>query len=181
MKNVFLHGNLGEKFGYKWELDVSTPAEAVRAICANKSSFRKYLIEKVVDGVNYGIKVGDRFLLENEADIADSEDTYNILPAPAGSGELIAFLIIAAIAAGISYVLFSQSKPPRPDDPTQKSSFLFQGAVNTTAQGGFVPIGYGRLRVGSSVISASSISAPMSQITTKTAISLNIQHPTINN
>ena len=34
-------------------------------------------------------------------------------------------------------------------------SYLFNGAVNTTAQGHPVPIGYGRLIVGSAVISAS--------------------------
>lgn len=38
--------------------------------------------------------------------------------------------------------------------PENKPSFFFSGAVNTTAQGHPVPVGYGRMRVGSAVISA---------------------------
>jgi len=34
------------------------------------------------------------------------------------------------------------------------SSYVFNGAVNTTAQGHPVPVGYGRMIVGSAVISA---------------------------
>lgn len=36
-----------------------------------------------------------------------------------------------------------------------RPSYIFNGAINTTAQGNPVPIGYGRMIVGSSVISAS--------------------------
>jgi len=35
-----------------------------------------------------------------------------------------------------------------------RPSFLFSNVVNTTAQGHCVPVGYGRMRVGSAVISA---------------------------
>ena len=38
--------------------------------------------------------------------------------------------------------------------PENKPSYSFNGAVNTTAQGHPVPVGYGRLIVGSAVISA---------------------------
>lgn len=38
--------------------------------------------------------------------------------------------------------------------PDQRTSYLFDGAVNTVAQGGPVPIIYGRMRVGSVVVSA---------------------------
>ena len=38
--------------------------------------------------------------------------------------------------------------------PENKPSYSFNGAVNTTAQGHPVPVGYGRLVVGSAVISA---------------------------
>lgn len=38
--------------------------------------------------------------------------------------------------------------------PENKPSYVFNGAVNTTAQGNPVPVGYGRMIVGSAVISA---------------------------
>ena len=49
--------------------------------------------------------------------------------------------------------------PPEPtivdtEQVENKPSYLFDGAVNTTRQGNAVPVGYGRLRVGSQVISA---------------------------
>lgn len=47
---------------------------------------------------------------------------------------------------------------PKASDPTERPenqpSYSFNGAVNTTAQGHPVPVGYGRLIVGSAVISA---------------------------
>jgi predicted phage tail protein len=38
--------------------------------------------------------------------------------------------------------------------PENKPSFLFDGPVNTIAQGHPVPVGYGEMYVGSAVISA---------------------------
>lgn len=180
MKQVFLHGRLGEKFGKEWLLDVSSPAEALRAICANKPSFRQYVAEKSLSGVNYALKIGKQFVSKDEVELViDDEEPYNIIPAPAGSGEILLMVLLSAAAAAISYILFSQSKPPRPEDPVQRSSYLFQGAVNTAAQGNFVPIGYGRLRVGSAVVSASTLAAPMSQITHDKEINVNILEPNI--
>jgi|TARA_R110000851_G_scaffold233970_3_gene386489 predicted phage tail protein len=180
MKQIFLHDKLGEKFGREWSLDVSTPAEAIRAICVNEPSFHKYIAEKSLNGVNYALKIGKQFISKEEIDlITTDEKPYHIIPAPAGSGELAIMILMSVLAAAVSYVLFSQSKPPRPEDPVQKSSYLFQGATNTAAQGNFVPIGYGRLRVGSAVISASTLAAPMSQITHEKSIDVNILEPNI--
>lgn len=35
MRNVYLHGSLGKKYGRKFELNVDTAGEAVRALCMN--------------------------------------------------------------------------------------------------------------------------------------------------
>lgn len=40
------------------------------------------------------------------------------------------------------------------DSAENKPSYNFNGAVNTTAQGNPVPLGYGRMIIGSAVISA---------------------------
>jgi predicted phage tail protein len=58
----------------------------------------------------------------------------------------------AMILGGVSQML---SSPPKPTSvASNQSNLLFSGAVNTTAQGAAVPICYGRMRIGSQVISA---------------------------
>ncbi len=64
---------------------------------------------------------------------------------------------LGLIAAGIINLL---SQPPAFEDFREitgggKASYLFQGPTNTTREGGPCPVGYGRLLVGSHVISAS--------------------------
>ena len=43
MTHVYLYGALGRRFGFRWSLEVSSPAEAVRAIMANRPDFQRYL------------------------------------------------------------------------------------------------------------------------------------------
>lgn len=70
------------------------------------------------------------------------------------------FLIVAGlglIAAGVTVLL---SQPPdfapfQDSEAGGAASYLFNGPQNTTREGGPVPVGYGRLLVGSQVISAS--------------------------
>lgn len=60
------------------------------------------------------------------------------------------------VLGGVSQLLAPTPKSPaeRPDAPNNLPSFSFDGPVNTVAQGNSVPICYGRLRIGSVVISA---------------------------
>jgi predicted phage tail protein len=59
------------------------------------------------------------------------------------------------VLGGVSELLFKPEKAPEPaEKPESKPSFLFSGAVNTVTQGNPVPLGYGRMVVGSQVISA---------------------------
>ncbi len=68
----------------------------------------------------------------------------------------IAMVGIGLIGAGITALL---SKPPKFADfrdiaADGRGSYLFNGPQNTVAEGGPVPVGYGRLLIGSQVISA---------------------------
>ena len=59
------------------------------------------------------------------------------------------------LLGGISQMLVSAPKTGGPaNGPANKPNYAFNGAVNTVAQGNAVPICYGRLIVGSQVISA---------------------------
>ena len=62
---------------------------------------------------------------------------------------------ISLVLGGVSQFLFAPPKPQGPADrPENRPSFGFDGAVNTAAQGNPVSILYGKLIVGSQVISA---------------------------
>lgn len=68
----------------------------------------------------------------------------------------ISFAVGVGMAlTGVGSLLAPQPKATDPaESPENKPSYAFNGAVNTTAQGQPVPVGYGRLIVGSAVISA---------------------------
>jgi hypothetical protein len=65
---------------------------------------------------------------------------------------VLTVLISAAISFGISMLM---AKLLSTDDPeaVKTTSFIFTSAENTTEQGQVVPVGYGRMKVGSKVIS----------------------------
>ncbi|MBX5130832.1 tail assembly protein [Rhizobium lentis] len=41
MRKVYLHGELGARFGYEFDMEVETAAEAVRALCVNLRGFEQ--------------------------------------------------------------------------------------------------------------------------------------------
>jgi len=59
------------------------------------------------------------------------------------------------VLGGVSQMLFAPPKAPKTAEaPESRLSFIFNGAVNTSRQGNCVPVCYGRMIVGSQVISA---------------------------
>lgn len=70
-------------------------------------------------------------------------------------GSLAGSFGVSLVLGGISQLLFSPpSAPSSREDAKNRPSFAFNGAVNTTRQGGAVPVCFGRVIVGSQVISA---------------------------
>lgn len=61
---------------------------------------------------------------------------------------------VALMLGGVSQMLFQPPKAQSVERPESKPSTAFNGPINTTTQGNAVPICYGRLMVGSQVISA---------------------------
>jgi predicted phage tail protein len=72
-----------------------------------------------------------------------------------------------AVSVGLSLVMGGitelMTKPPSMNESKQTQSFLFGGNVNNQVQGQAVPIGYGRLRVGSQVIGVSQRNSLLSE------------------
>ena len=182
MKTVKLLGELGKKFGKSYKFDISNPAEAVRALCINFPAFKQHLIDSERRGVAYRVIVGKEDQKIEDLHNPSGKDVIKFVPVLQGAGgngvfqtvlglTLIAvsfalpsaaspYLLNAGIALTIGGVVQMLTPVPSTntsDDnnkPDNKPSYTFNGGVNTSAQGYPVPVGYGRMVVGSAVISA---------------------------
>lgn len=197
MKTVRLLGELGKQFGKEFKLDIATPAEAIRALCANFPEFERHLVESEKRGVAYKVIVGKKAQLIGDLINPSGKQEIKLVPVLQGAGGdtgmiiLGAALIVAsfyipgaifavefALATGVATTTLAgyaftvgamlalagaaSILSPKQDgsaqdmnnSPDNKPSYTFNGAVNTTAQGYPVPVGYGRMIVGSAVISA---------------------------
>lgn len=158
MKNVRLHGKLGKRFVKSADFDVSTPVEAMAALMANYPDIRYYLAKKEQEGVQYGIKSRKtgQFLGSEELGMI-MDGGLDIVPAPAGGGlAAIAMSVVTSLISG--FIQNQIDKGLKQDDTVltmQSNSFIFKGKENRYEQGTTVPLGYGRMLVGSSVVSNS--------------------------
>ena len=222
MKKVVLRGELGKQFGRVHHFDLNTPAEAIRALCANFEGFQQALVTAAERGVGYIVQVG-KLAIEELDEIHNptgQSEEISITPVLAGAGggvgkiltgvalvaaaivlgplgggflglgagvggggvvgvgfltagasSAIGFIGASLILSGTAQLLSPQpaelpgltgatgargnSFDPVNNDPADnRSSYIYNGAVNLTAQGNPVPICYGRMRVGSVVVSA---------------------------
>ena len=62
LKKVKLYGELAERYGKDWYLDINSPAEAVRALTANNSGFKQFVSASEDRGMGYTIKVGESYV-----------------------------------------------------------------------------------------------------------------------
>lgn len=183
LTKVRLEGVMGKEFGKDWEFDISSPAEALRMIEANRPGLRKWVIEnrEVYDSYRV-VCVYD----EGEEELDD--DTFlavrgnlkevRFVPVITGAGGVakivVGVLLIAAsfipgmqalapymwkIGAALILGGIVEALSPRPTKTSNSgedlNSYYFDGPVNTETQGAAVPVIYGRVLVGSHPISAS--------------------------
>ena len=214
MKVVKVYGALRKRLGQcRFEFDVATPAQAIKALCVNFPGLDKWLIDSEQDGVGYRVAVSKEKATEkNIAPLLmpfSDREVFSITPVVAGAGRgggMIlagAALITLAVVTGGTSIAFSaggfsalgtaatattaataatfsatlaaaagnlglflvlggiaQSISPQPgldstlDESVQLESFTFSNVVNTSRQGMPCPIAYGRLFVGSAVLSS---------------------------
>ena len=106
LKKVTLYGELAEKYGKSWSLDVNSPSEAVRALCANNPGFKSFLATSQDRGVGYKVMVGKTYL-QNQNEIYDPSGRQNIkiIPVVLGAKKdgLAAILIGAALIVAAPY------------------------------------------------------------------------------
>jgi len=212
MKVVKVYGALRKRLGQcRFEFDVATPAQAIKALCVNFPGLDKWLIDSEQDGVGYRVAIGKEHITDDLSPLVmpwSEKEVFSITPVVAGAGRgagsIIAglgFVALAVVSGGTSIAFsaggfsalgtaatattaataatfgatlaaaagnlglymvlggIAQSISPQPqpsslDESVQLESFTFSNVVNTSRQGMALPIAYGRLFVGSAVLSS---------------------------
>lgn len=100
MRKIVLYGEFGRRFGKYWHLDVKTPAEAVRAIAANRRDVTDYLFDCEQKGVRFKVFCGHELSsIERMNFPVSKKEVIRIVPVVAGAGDGKAILTIGIGAA----------------------------------------------------------------------------------
>ena len=206
MKVVKVYGALRKFLGgrCRFEFEVDTPAQALKALCVNFPGLDKWFMDREAEGTGFRVTVGrDRITQDSPEGLIlpwSEREAFSITPVICGAGQgfgqvlagigLVALAILAgpagagflglgaglisgATAATVSVALggigaslvlggVAQMISPQTSmggltsgrEAARLESFTFSGIVNTSKQGLPVPVAYGRVFVGSAVISS---------------------------
>jgi predicted phage tail protein len=171
MTQVTLHGTLAKEFQKSFYLSINRPKEVFDAISCSHPKFRHRIIELAQQGVHFAVLINGKKIEKIEDLQVKTQNSIDIVPLICGSGPalIIPFLISAAKAilmtaamTALSMLLAPKPKIERPTSnvSASKQSFNFASKANVVEQGMPVPVGYGRLRVGSAIIQSSIKSYP---------------------
>jgi predicted phage tail protein len=180
IRTIRLYGKLGAQFGRVHRLAVASTAEAVRALCVMLPGFQAELMTSKDRGVAYACFLGKLNISKDDLQLAGGSDDIRIAPVTVGAkrGGVLQFIVgavlvivgaftswsggtalismgVSMMAGGVVQMLSPQQAQSSAADAVENgASYNFNGPVNTTAQGNPVPVLYGRMIVGSAVISA---------------------------
>jgi len=176
MTNISIEGHLGEVVGSSWTLKVKNFRELFNALEANTNKLRNYFNARRKQ--YWAIFVDDERVDAEKFMFQNIENKHvRIIPLLAGGASTLAAAIVAAIGVegtaalilefvisaiismAISFGLsMLMAKLMKSDDPeaANTTSHVFSSPENVSQQGEVVPVGYGRVKVGSTVISVSS-------------------------
>ena len=110
MKVVKVYGKLRELLGQcRFELNVSTPAQAFKALLINFPQLEQFILDSEKDGVAYRMMVGRQHIgEENFGDFGlplGDQEVFSIAPVIAGAGA------VGRIAAGIGLIALAVVNP----------------------------------------------------------------------
>lgn len=197
MQTVYLKGELGDRFGEKWSMNVDRIHDIFKLIECQREGYRQYMVDCAENGIDFTVQRGEEFIDEAELLLSVGKEDVIVTPVPQGSKGNVGKLIAAALliyggyqlvklggdlaslnaamgggpttmtgmkVAGWTMVTLGTSLGLRtlgemllPDDSSdnEDDSHLFSGPQNTTVQGGAVPVLYGEMIVGGTLINSS--------------------------
>nr|DAM43560.1 MAG TPA: tail assembly protein [Caudoviricetes sp.] len=177
MVNVRFYGSL-KQFGTKFRLDCKTPAEVVQALTSQIPKLRQFIQQGL-----FTVRVGreyldNRYLEQGLNQHLKDDSTVHFTPVLKGSKKAGLFQTIVGavmvvvgaftswaggaaliaggiglIAGGVAQMLTKMPSMSTGKDAERKQSTSFSNLSNMAAQGRPMPLAYGRIRVGSLIIS----------------------------
>ena len=101
MKVVKVYGALRELLGQcRFELDVVTPGQAIKALCVNFPQLERWLLDSEKEGVAYRVMVGKQKATEKDVSPLllpfGEREVFSITPVIAGAGRGIGQVLIGA-------------------------------------------------------------------------------------
>ncbi|MDR3386808.1 MAG: tail assembly protein [Rudaea sp.] len=179
IRTVKLYGIVGARFGRVHRLAVASTREAVRALCVTVPGFEKFMMNARDNGLTFAVFCGRKNLDEGDLQHPVGADEIRIAPVLVGSKKAGLFQTILGAAlvvvgvftsefggstliglgasmmlGGVMQMLSPQTSGLAGAGPNNGTSYYFNGPVNSAAQGEPVPLVYGRMTVGSKVISS---------------------------
>jgi predicted phage tail protein len=175
MKKIILHGLLKKMFCDSFIVKSNSLKDIFKCIASNTKDYsfkmnkllkQQYGLALVIDGVLYHdieIDLNSYIKTASVIEIFICSGFYFGIGALVASAiaylskltllSVLKFILFVAIMVGISYLISYLMKP---GDPKQikTASFIFSGRDNVAARNTPIQLGYGRLKVGTSVINA---------------------------
>jgi len=110
LRNVYLQGDLGERFGKKFRMDASTPQEIFKCIQANRPDFRNYLIKCIDKNVDLSMKCAEKDIEEKNLLYKLEKGDVTLAIVPAGSkkalkifASVLLYVYAPQIAKGLGF------------------------------------------------------------------------------
>jgi len=114
MKVVKVYGALQKRLGQcRFEFDVTTPAQALRGLCANFPDLARWMIDSEKDGVGYKVSVGSIEVTEEDVSPLllpySDKEVFSITPVIAGAGGGLGRILLGAALIGLAVVTYGGS------------------------------------------------------------------------
>lgn len=194
MTIIKVHGILGQEFGNLFRFKLGKAKRVLDAIDSSKKNFTKRVYELAREGCHYTILVdGNKITELSELELKKEPQIIDLVPVICGAGpalgavSLLAAVVgkvgaavaaggflgtvaLTAVSVGLQLLLTPKPKGPEPASANSRAlqeSFSFSNKANLVSQGSPVPVGYGRLRVGSQVVQFCNKSFPQSKTATE--------------
>ena len=101
MQRVILLGEMGQRFGETWEMNVDYIKDIFKLIDCQRKGFKEYLVQCHENGTDFTMQRGKEFVGEEELFLSVGNEDIIITPIPAGSksglGKLLAAIAIIVV------------------------------------------------------------------------------------
>ena len=106
LRKVYLEGEIADKFGSEFDMDVSNFGEALNCFELNFEEFREYMWSCHERGIGFICSVGDEYIDdENKLLLEHPKGSFTIQAIPVGSKKAITKIIVAVVLIYIGFQL----------------------------------------------------------------------------